>query len=79
MNICPHCQIGFKEFCDYSDHIKANHMVDPLKSKAPVAKPIMRPIKLTSRSTRQIVHDQEKIWGEAIYPTIKPWHSMEAN
>ncbi len=36
----------------------------------------IRPVRTTNRTKRQIVHDTEKMWGRAIIPPVKPWHSL---
>lgn len=73
-HICPHCQIGFKEFVDYSEHIRSNHMKDALKTKAEAIR--MRPTRTSARSKARIVNDMEKTWGANIFPEIKPWQGV---
>lgn len=59
----------------YKNHIKRFHSV----VQTPVLLPEIRkivPLRVTSRSVAQIIHDMEKMWGAAIFPRVQPWHAL---
>lgn len=57
------------------NHYKRFHSLTLTVVKVPH---LIKPFRLTKRSKAQIVHDQEKLWGYAIMPPVKPWHSLAA-
>jgi hypothetical protein len=63
----------------YKIHLKYAHggLSLNIKPKVVYASDI-RPVRVTGRSVSQIVHDQEKVWGAAIFPRVHPWQSLEA-
>lgn len=71
--ICSEKLAGSKE--GYKAHMKrfhalksnAGHIVEPSR---------IVPMRLTTRTKAQIVHDMEKTWGMAVIPEVKPWHSL---
>lgn len=87
---CEICGAKMAKGCPegYRNHLKKMHNAqlsspafEALKSKikavaeAP-ARPKLVPLNTSGRSKAQIVHDMEKVWGKAVYPEVKPWHSM---
>jgi hypothetical protein len=60
--------VTFKTFELYQQHLLGHHNQEPVK--------IITPERTTNRTKAQIVHDMEKTWGKAVYPEVKPWHSV---
>lgn len=64
-NKCTVCETDFKDWFQYNTHKETNTCFKKIQ-----------PVRTTARSVAQIIHDTEKMWGYAIFPTIQPWHAM---
>ena len=60
MNICPHCQIGFKAYEDYHDHIQTHRKIKSVQSDP---NSLAAQSRMTSGRTKtEIVQQAEASW-----------------
>jgi hypothetical protein len=59
----------------YLLHIRRFHPIKQVSVRLPGY--AIKPLRTTTRTKKEIVHDMEKIWGSAITPSVKPWHTLE--
>lgn len=78
--MCAICGLkNFKNVTEYHAHYRTMHSVRALSETTlipPTVSHYLKPVNTSGRSKEQIVHDMEKVWGHAVFPQVKPWHSV---